>query len=94
MFFFRTLANWVNEFRKWSPSVSTIIFKGNPQIRKTLGYTLKNGKFNVLLTTYEYIIRDKALLAKIKWRYMIIEFVFEINRILKYFLDFLAKVIE
>ncbi len=69
------MANWVNEFAKWSPAVSTIIFKGNPQIRKTLGHSLRNGKFNVLLTTYEYVIRDKALLAKIKWRYMIIEFV-------------------
>ena len=68
-----TLANWVNEFGKWAPAVSTIIFKGNPQIRKNLGHTLRNGKFNVLLTTYEYVIRDKALLAKIKWRYMIID---------------------
>jgi SWI/SNF-related matrix-associated actin-dependent regulator of chromatin subfamily A protein 2/4 len=68
-----TLANWVNEFNKWSPSVSTLIFKGNPQTRKNLGQVLRNGKFNVLLTTYEYVIRDKALLAKIKWRYMIID---------------------
>ena len=68
-----TLANWVNEFTKWAPAVCIIIFKGNPQTRKNLGYTLRNGKFNVLLTTYEYVIRDKALLAKIKWRYMIID---------------------
>jgi hypothetical protein len=27
---------------------------------------LRSGKFNVLLTTYEYIIKDKQILAKVK----------------------------
>lgn len=30
-------------------------------------------KFNVLLTTYEYVIRDKGALGKITWAYMIID---------------------
>lgn len=30
-------------------------------------------KFNVLLTTYEYVIKDKGVLAKLQWKYMIID---------------------
>lgn len=68
-----TLSNWVNEFQRWAPSVINIIYKGDPVQRRNLGTLLKNGKFNVLSTTYEYVIRDKACLAKIRWRYMIID---------------------
>lgn len=64
-FFCRTLSNWVLEFEKWAPSVVKIAYKGSPTTRRLLVPQLKAAKFNVLLTTYEYIIKDKAALSKV-----------------------------
>jgi SWI/SNF-related matrix-associated actin-dependent regulator of chromatin subfamily A protein 2/4 len=30
-------------------------------------------KFNVMVTTYEFIMRDRAKLSKVEWKYMIID---------------------
>lgn len=54
------------EFEKWAPSVLKVQYKGSPIIRKQLGSQLKGGKFNVLLTTYEYVIKDKGVLSKVR----------------------------
>ncbi|TFY69209.1 hypothetical protein EVJ58_g540 [Rhodofomes roseus] len=68
-----TMTNWSGEFAKWAPSVNMISYKGNPAQRKTLQNELKYNSFQVLLTTYEYIIKDRAHLARMKWVHMIID---------------------
>jgi len=40
--------------------------------RRVLQGELRMNQFQVLLTTYEYIIKDRPHLSKIKWIHMII----------------------
>lgn len=68
-----TLTNWNLEFEKWAPSISRIVYKGPPNARKTQQQQIRYGNFQVLLTTYEYIIKDRPVLSKIKWIHMIID---------------------
>ena len=68
-----TLSNWVLEFQKWAPSVVSLSYKGSPAARRAVQYQIRSGRFNVLITTYEYIIREKAILSKLRWKYMIID---------------------
>uniref|UniRef100_A0A671S5C9 SWI/SNF related, matrix associated, actin dependent regulator of chromatin, subfamily a, member 4 n=1 Tax=Sinocyclocheilus anshuiensis TaxID=1608454 RepID=A0A671S5C9_9TELE len=68
-----TLSNWVYEFDKWAPSVVKVSYKGSPAARRAFLPILRSGKFNVLITTYEYVIKDKQVLAKLRWKYMIVD---------------------
>ncbi|RSL97917.1 hypothetical protein CDV31_012816 [Fusarium ambrosium] len=68
-----TLTNWNLEFERWAPSVSRIVYKGPPNARKQQQDKIRQGKFQVLLTTYEYVIKDRPILSKIKWFHMIID---------------------
>jgi SNF2 family N-terminal domain. len=53
------------EFKKWAPKIKVIIYKGPPAHRKQIvNNILTARKFNVLLTTYEYIMKDKQQLTK------------------------------
>jgi ATP-dependent helicase STH1/SNF2 len=68
-----TLTNWNNEFDKWAPSVQRIVYKGPPNQRKTQQQQIRWGQFQVLLTTYEFIIKDRPILSKVKWLHMIVD---------------------
>ena len=68
-----TISNWTLEFDRWAPDIRKMIYKGKKSERPKLAQMLKSEKFNVLITTYEYIMLDKAILSKIMWQYIIVD---------------------
>jgi ATP-dependent helicase STH1/SNF2 len=69
-----TLSNWVNEFAKWAPDVITVVYRGLPPVRKEIQrQQMDSGQYNLLLTTYELIMQDKAVLKRTPWEYIIVD---------------------
>lgn len=69
-----TLHNWEGELQDWAPSVVTVSYKGNKHARKAVFRDhLAHGKFNVLLTTYDFVLRDQSRLSSINWNYIIVD---------------------
>jgi ATP-dependent helicase STH1/SNF2 len=68
-----TISNWVNEFVKWAPSIKLITYKGTKKERPFLANQLKSGGYNVVLTTYEYILNDRSTLSSTDWQYIVVD---------------------
>jgi SNF2 family DNA or RNA helicase len=69
-----TLGNWMREMELWCPSIKKVVYRGDPNTRRGIYDSEVAGlKFNVLLTTYEFIVKDQAILSKIHWKYIIID---------------------
>ncbi|EPZ37057.1 SNF2-related domain-containing protein [Rozella allomycis CSF55] len=68
-----TMTNWSLEFQKWAPSIKKVDYKGSPNVRKGLQGEIRKMNPNVIITTFEYIIKDRQFLSRIKWLYMIVD---------------------
>ncbi|KAH8175731.1 SLIDE domain-containing protein [Sarocladium implicatum] len=69
-----TLDNWQREFAKWTPEVNVLVLQGAKDERQSLiNDRLVDEKFDVCITSYEMILREKAHLKKFAWEYIIID---------------------
>lgn len=69
-----TLNNWAREFQNWTPDVNVLVLQGAKDERATLiNERLVDEKFDVCITSYEMILREKSHLKKFAWQYIIID---------------------
>ncbi|KAH8581746.1 SWI SNF related transcriptional regulator ATpase [Cryptosporidium sp. chipmunk genotype I] len=68
-----TLPNWQKEFQIWSPELKILCFKGSRYERRSLIYEMRHTKFNVCLTTFDFIIRESGALQSMQWKHIIVD---------------------
>lgn len=69
-----TLENWDREFKRWTPEVDVLILQGAKDERHALiNDRVIDEKFDVLITSYEMVLREKSHLKKFAWEYIIVD---------------------
>ncbi|KAN0064789.1 chromatin remodeling complex Adenosinetriphosphatase [Thecaphora frezii] len=69
-----TLDNWYREFNRWVPGFNVVTMQGSKEERnKVVQDHLLTQDFDVLITTYEMCLREKAALKKLSWEYIVID---------------------
>ncbi|RLN81646.1 hypothetical protein BBJ28_00020888 [Nothophytophthora sp. Chile5] len=68
-----TVGNWMRELKRWCPSIRAFKFMGAKDERAAQRETVVKRDFDALVLSYEVAIIEKAVLQKIKWKYLLID---------------------
>ncbi|KAK9974689.1 hypothetical protein ABG768_022767 [Culter alburnus] len=69
-----TLHNWMNEFKRWVPTLKAVCLIGNKDDRAAfIRDVMMPGEWDVCVTSYEMVIREKSVFKKFNWRYLVID---------------------
>ncbi|CEP08373.1 hypothetical protein [Parasitella parasitica] len=74
-----TLANWVNEFKRFAPSINVLLYHGTKDERQHMvnhklnKFEETDHGFPIIVTSYEIVINDRRLLQKYNWKYIVID---------------------
>ncbi|KAI9670630.1 MAG: hypothetical protein M1831_005850 [Alyxoria varia] len=78
-----TKGDWIDAFERWAPDLNVVVYMGKPEDRRVIQqYELfENGKpkFNVLLTTPEYVQKDQkdpkeaAVFMPVDWQGLVVD---------------------
>src|SRR5579859_1344422 len=69
-----TINNWAREFAQWIPEINILVFQGAKEERQELVKDrLLTQDFDVCITSYEMVLREKAHFKKFAWEYIIID---------------------
>lgn len=69
-----TLDNWKREFAMWAPEVNVLVLHGDKEERhRLINEELLDENFDVCVTSYEVVLREKSHLKKFAWEYIIVD---------------------
>ncbi|CAK9440277.1 uncharacterized protein LODBEIA_P43770 [Lodderomyces beijingensis] len=69
-----TLDNWFREFKRWIPEINVLVLQGDKDERaNVIKSRVMPCDFDVIVASYEIVIREKSTLKKFDWEYIVID---------------------
>ncbi|ELT93996.1 hypothetical protein CAPTEDRAFT_18898 [Capitella teleta] len=69
-----TLMNWMAELERWCPTLRSICLIGDQEKRAAMiRDEILPGEWDVCVSSYEMVIKEKSVFKKFNWRYLVID---------------------